>query len=88
MRCFVSRVFITHLICSSCPPVALALTLPLKKERVIIDDPTVSCSFQPDCLIYRQEFKLDDSRLYATYFGGDEKLGLGPDEDAKGMWLQ
>lgn len=35
-----------------------------------------------------QEFGLDTSRLYATYFGGDEKLGLGPDKEAKDMWLK
>lgn len=33
-------------------------------------------------------FALDPSRLYATYFGGDEKLGVGPDEDAKKIWLK
>jgi len=28
------------------------------------------------------------SRLYATYFGGDEKLGLGPDTEARDFWLE
>ena len=31
---------------------------------------------------------LDPERLYASYFGGDEKLGLGPDEEAKAYWLE
>lgn len=35
-----------------------------------------------------QVFLLDTSRLYATYFGGDEKLGVGPDEDSKKIWLK
>ena len=30
---------------------------------------------------------LDKDRLYVTYFGGDESLGLGPDEEAKQIWL-
>ncbi|CAM9699463.1 unnamed protein product, partial [Ectocarpus fasciculatus] len=33
-------------------------------------------------------YELDPSRLYATYFGGDEKLGVGADEDAKKIWLK
>ncbi len=31
---------------------------------------------------------IDRTRLYATYFGGDEKLGLGPDLEARDFWLQ
>ncbi|KAK9823718.1 hypothetical protein WJX72_004867 [[Myrmecia] bisecta] len=34
---------------------------------------------------------LDDAqpeRLYATYFGGDSKQGLEPDEEARRLWLQ
>ena len=31
-------------------------------------------------------YKLDPDRLYATYFGGDDKQGLAPDEEAKAMW--
>jgi alanyl-tRNA synthetase len=30
---------------------------------------------------------LDKDRLYVTYFGGDESLGLGPDDEAKQIWL-
>ena len=26
-------------------------------------------------------------RLYVTYFGGDEKLGLEPDNEARDYWL-
>jgi len=29
---------------------------------------------------------LDESRLYATYFGGDEGEGLEPDEEARDLW--
>lgn len=31
-------------------------------------------------------FKLQPERLYATYFGGDEKDGLPADEKAKAIW--
>ena len=33
-----------------------------------------------------QVYKLDPSRLYATYFGGEPAQGLDPDEEAKGIW--
>ncbi len=33
-------------------------------------------------------YKLPKDRLYATYFGGDEKLGLPADEEAKAIWLE
>ena len=33
-------------------------------------------------------FKLDPERIYATYFGGDEKQGLAPDDEAKNIWLE
>ena len=32
-------------------------------------------------------YKLDAERLYATYFGGEEKQGLKPDEEARQIWL-
>jgi len=32
-------------------------------------------------------YKLPDDRLYVTYFGGDEASGLGPDLEAKQIWL-
>lgn len=31
-------------------------------------------------------YGLPSERLYATYFGGDEKLGLPADEEAKQIW--
>ncbi|GMM38577.1 alanine--tRNA ligase [Saccharomycopsis crataegensis] len=31
-------------------------------------------------------YGLDPDRLYVTYFGGDEKLGLAPDLEAKKVW--
>lgn len=34
------------------------------------------------------EFGIDKDRLYATYFGGDESLGLGPDLEARAIWLR
>jgi alanyl-tRNA synthetase len=33
-------------------------------------------------------YKLNPDRLYASYFGGDETLGLPCDEEAKSYWLQ
>ena len=31
-------------------------------------------------------YKLDESRLYATYFGGDASQGLEADDDAYKIW--
>lgn len=31
--------------------------------------------------------KLQADRLYVTYFGGDEKSGLAPDDECKNLWL-
>lgn len=31
--------------------------------------------------------KLPADRLYVTYFGGDEKTGLAPDDECKKIWL-
>ena len=33
-------------------------------------------------------FKLPQAQLYATYFGGDPKQGLAPDDDARKIWLK
>ena len=33
-------------------------------------------------------YGLPKDRLYATYFEGDEKLGLAPDEEARQFWLK
>merc|ERR1719353_1471172 len=33
-------------------------------------------------------FKMDPERIYATYFGGDEKQGLEPDNEARDIWLE
>ncbi|KAI3702975.1 hypothetical protein L6452_28729 [Arctium lappa] len=33
-------------------------------------------------------FKLPTDRIYATYFGGDEKLGLPADNEARDIWLK
>ncbi|KAG6026879.1 hypothetical protein E4U41_001137 [Claviceps citrina] len=37
--------------------------------------------------ILTKVYGLDPKRLYATYFEGDEALGLPPDEEAKQLWL-
>lgn len=34
------------------------------------------------------EFNLDKSRLYASYFEGYEKSGLEPDMETKNLWLK
>ncbi|BAT91088.1 hypothetical protein VIGAN_06239400 [Vigna angularis var. angularis] len=33
-------------------------------------------------------YKLPSDRLYATYFGGDDKAGLAPDFEARDIWLK
>ncbi|KAI3810043.1 hypothetical protein L1987_19650 [Smallanthus sonchifolius] len=33
-------------------------------------------------------YKLPTDRIYATYFGGDEKLGLPADNEARDIWLK
>ncbi|CAN0481136.1 unnamed protein product, partial [Hapterophycus canaliculatus] len=33
-------------------------------------------------------FDLPAERLYATYFGGDEGLGLPPDLETRDLWLK
>lgn len=33
-------------------------------------------------------YKLPSDRLYASYFGGDESLGLAPDIEARDLWLK
>ena len=33
-------------------------------------------------------YGLDKDRLYASYFGGDEKAGLPPDEEARQLWMK
>eukprot|EP00939_MAST-03C_sp_MAST-3C-sp1_P000261 g261.t1 len=33
-------------------------------------------------------YKLRTDRLYVTYFGGDEKMGLQPDLEARDIWLK
>ncbi|KAG8390518.1 hypothetical protein BUALT_Bualt01G0091700 [Buddleja alternifolia] len=38
--------------------------------------------------IFPQVYKLPGERIYATYFGGDEKLGLPADMEAKNNWLK
>ncbi|KAL4010338.1 hypothetical protein IC575_030189 [Cucumis melo] len=35
-----------------------------------------------------QVYKLPTDRIYATYFGGDEKAGLAPDNEARDIWLK
>lgn len=35
-----------------------------------------------------QVYGLPSDRIYATYFGGDEKAGLQPDNEARDIWLK
>ncbi len=35
-----------------------------------------------------QGFGMDPERIWVTVFGGDEELGLGPDEEAISVWLE
>jgi alanyl-tRNA synthetase len=35
-----------------------------------------------------KEYGLPADRFYATYFEGDERLGLAPDEEARQLWLR
>ncbi|CAO2200522.1 unnamed protein product [Urochloa humidicola] len=35
-----------------------------------------------------QVYKLPTDRIYATYFGGDEKAGLAADTESKNIWLK
>ncbi len=49
--------------------------------------------FKKEAIAYAWElltevYKIDPDRLYATYFGGDKKQGLAPDEEAKAIWLK
>ena len=48
--------------------------------------------FKEDAIAWAREllvdvYGLDETRLYATYFGGDEALGLSPDVEARDLWL-
>lgn len=38
--------------------------------------------------ILTKVYKIDEHRLYATYFDGDDKLGLGADLEAKKYWMR
>jgi len=44
-----------------------------------------TCTWAFEFLVDR--LKLDKSRLYVTYFGGNEASGLEPDNEAKDIWL-
>ena len=49
--------------------------------------------FKKEAIAYAWElltsvYGIDKDRLYATYFKGDEAMGLEPDLDAKNFWLQ
>jgi alanyl-tRNA synthetase len=36
--------------------------------------------------LFTEVWGLDSGRLYATYFGGDEREGLAPDNEARDLW--
>ncbi|XP_005102630.1 alanine--tRNA ligase, cytoplasmic [Aplysia californica] len=44
------------------------------------------CTWAYEFLVDR--LKLDNSRLYVTYFGGNEKAGLEPDNEARDIWIK
>ncbi len=49
--------------------------------------------FKRDAIRYawalsREGFGLKDEDIWVTVFGGDEKLGLGPDQEAIDLWLE
>ena len=41
-----------------------------------------------ELLTSKEHYGLDESRLYASYFGGDESQGLPPDLEARDIWLE
>jgi alanyl-tRNA synthetase len=47
---------------------------------------TEAIAWSFECLT--EVFGLDPDRLYATYFGGDESLGLPADTEARELWLK
>ena len=38
--------------------------------------------------LFTKVYGLPEDRFYATYFEGDERLGLAPDEEARELWLR
>ncbi|AMD21054.1 HEL227Cp [Eremothecium sinecaudum] len=49
--------------------------------------------FKKEAILYSWElltkvYGIPEDRLYVTYFGGDEGLGLGPDLEARDLWLE
>ena len=38
--------------------------------------------------LFTEVYGLPVDRFYATYFEGDESLGLAPDEEARQLWLK
>jgi alanyl-tRNA synthetase len=38
--------------------------------------------------LFTKVYGLPEDRFYATYFEGDERLGLAPDEEARQLWLR
>lgn len=34
------------------------------------------------------KYHLDPSRIFVTYFGGDKRIGLPPDEECRNLWLR
>ena len=51
-----------------------------------------TCSLQKEAIFYAWDlltdvYKLPKDRMYISYFGGDEALGLAPDLEARQIWL-
>jgi len=51
---------------------------------IILKKEAISWSWE----LLTEVYKLDPSRLYVTYFKGDETLGLKPDFETRDIWLQ
>ncbi|PON63807.1 Alanine-tRNA ligase, class IIc [Trema orientale] len=59
---------------------SLKSNLVLMGKRIKIERKTI--------LTISSVYKLPTDRIFATYFGGDEKAGLAPDNEARDIWLQ
>ncbi|KAG1471010.1 hypothetical protein G6F56_002366 [Rhizopus delemar] len=62
----------------------------MMSEEILITTPSSKCWLDATRMGWEfltKVINLPEDRLYVTYFGGDEKLGLSADLEAKQMWL-